>query len=211
MAKALVDKSFSFVCWKIGEFKVKFEVVNTIQYFREIFMIKTSGSKFTRLFYTVSLVVALSACQALPLNQPPTVSHDEYVNTGDLLPIASISTIDGEVLDLQQLGKRKLVILFATWCHDSNNLLNALNSSALLDNDDIEIIAIAREEDEATVTAWRNKRGIKVALAVDNDRSIYKRFASGGIPRLITVGENNKMIKMNLAEGQQQLDKIVWQ
>jgi peroxiredoxin len=210
MAKALVDTYFSFVCWKIVEFKVKYEVVNIIKYFRDIFMIKTSASKFTRLFYMVSLVVTLSACQALPLNQPPTVVHDEYVNTGDLLPIASITTIDGEVFYLQQLGKRKLVILFATWCHDSNNLLNVLNNSALLDNDDIEIIAIAREEDTETVTAWRDKRGIKVALAVDNDRSIYKRFASGGIPRLITVGENNKIIKMNLAEGQQQLDKIVW-
>ena len=104
-----------------------------------------------------------------------------------------------------------MVILFATWCHDSNRLLKALNDSPLLERDDIEIIAIAREEDTDTVTAWRDKRGIKVALAVDNDRSIYKRFASGGIPRLITIGENNKIIKMNLAEGEQQLAKIIWQ
>jgi thiol-disulfide isomerase/thioredoxin len=158
----------------------------------------------------VSLVVTLSACQALPLNQPHTIVHDEYVNTGDLLPIASITTFVGEVLDLRQLGKRKLVILFATWCHDSNNLFNALNNSALLENNDIKIIAIAREEDIETVTAWRDKRGIKVSLAVDNDRSLYKRFASGGIPRLITVDENNKIIKMNLAEGQQQLEKVFW-
>ncbi|PKG81719.1 hypothetical protein CXF85_17250 [Colwellia sp. 75C3] len=174
-------------------------------------MIQSSASKFKQLCFIVSLVITLSACQALPVNQSNAVVHDEYVNTGDSLPIESITTIDGEVIDLQELGKRKLVILFATWCHDSNNLLNALNSSALLDNDDIEIIAIAREEDTETVTAWRDKRGIKVTLAVDNDRSIYKRFASGGIPRLITIGENNKIIKMNLAEGQQQLDKIVWQ
>ncbi len=45
--------------------------------------------------------------------------------------------------------------------------------------------------------------GIKVALAVGNERSIYKRYALGGIPRLITVGENNKIIKMHLAEGEQ--------
>lgn len=173
-------------------------------------MVKSSVSKFKQLCFIVSLLVTVSACQTLPLNQSNTAGHNEYVNTGDLLPIESITTIDGEVLDLQQLGKRKLVILFATWCHDSNNLLNALNSSTLLNNDNIEIIAIAREEDTETVTAWRDKRSIKVALAVDNDRSIYKRFASGGIPRLITINENNKIIKMNLAEGQQQLDKIVW-
>jgi hypothetical protein len=174
-------------------------------------MVKTTDSKLKRLFFTVSLAVILSACQTMPLNQSHVVIHDEYVSSGDLLPIETITTIDGEVVDLQQLEKRKLIILFATWCHDSNNLLNALNSSPLLDNGDVEIIAIAREEDAETVTAWRNKRGIKVTLAVDNDRSIYKRFASGGIPRLITVGENNKIIKMNLAEGEQQLAKIIWQ
>ncbi|PKH87955.1 TlpA family protein disulfide reductase [Colwellia sp. Bg11-28] len=174
-------------------------------------MVKTTESKLKRLFFTVSLAVVLSACQALPLNQSQAIVHDEYVSSGDLLPIEAITTIDGEELDLQQLGKRKLVILFATWCHDSNRLLKALNSSPLLEMEDIEIVAIAREEDLETVTAWRDKRGIKVALAVDNDRSIYRRFASGGIPRLITIGENNKIIKMNLAEGEQQLAKIVWQ
>jgi peroxiredoxin len=165
----------------------------------------------SRLFFTASLLITLSACQALPLNQPEAIVFDEYINTGDILPIENITTIDGEVVNLQQLGKRKLVVLFATWCSDSNRLLKALNSSPLLDDNTIEIIAIAREEDLKTVANWRDKRGIKVSLATDVDRSIYKRFASGGIPRLITVGENNKIIKMNLAEGEEQLNKIVWQ
>ncbi|WP_019027485.1 TlpA family protein disulfide reductase [Colwellia piezophila] len=174
-------------------------------------MRKNSTKLLKQIFFSVTLALTLSGCQVLPLNQNAAVVHDEYINTGDILPIDSITTIDGQELNLHQLGRRKLVILFATWCHDSNRLLKALNSSALLDSDDIDIIAIAREEDLETVTAWRDKRGIKVAIAVDENRAIYKRFASGGIPRLIMVGENNKIIKMNLAEGEQQLDQIVWQ
>ena len=174
-------------------------------------MHKSKVSKLSKLFFTASLVITLSACQALPLNQPEAAVFDEYISMGDVLPIENITTIDGEVVNLQQLGKRKLVVLFATWCDDSNRLLKALNSSPLLDDNAIEIIAIAREEDVETVINWRDKRGIKVTLAADVDRSIYKRFASGGIPRLITVGENNKIIKMNLAEGEEQLNKIVWQ
>ncbi len=168
-------------------------------------------STLKTILLAATVAITLSACQSMPLIQNEAVVHDEYISGGDILPIETITTIDGEVIDFKQPGKRKLIILFATWCHDSNNLLNALNSSPLLDNDAIEIIAIAREEDAKTGTAWRNKNGIKVALGVDSDRSIYKRFASGGIPRLITVGENNKIIKMNLAEGDQQLKKIVWQ
>lgn len=174
-------------------------------------MNKSRTSTLKQLLFTASMALSLSACQAIPLNQPQAVVFDEYINTGDILPLETITTIDGKSVNLQQLGKRKLVVLFATWCSDSNRLLKALNNSPLLDDSSIDIIAIAREEDIKTVTNWRDKRGIKVALAVDNDRSIYKRFASGGIPRLITVGENNKIIKMNLAEGEEQLSKIVWQ
>jgi len=127
------------------------------------------------------------------------------------LPIKPITRLDGVDIDLQRLGKKKLVILFATWCSDSNRLLKALNSSSLLEDDSIEIIAIAREEDADTVRAWRDARNIKVPLAVDVDRSIYRQFATGGIPRIITVAENNKIIVMNLAESSEPLTQIIWQ
>lgn len=173
-------------------------------------MVQTKSKIFNKLLFTIGLVFTLSACQALPTRQPQLPVYDEYISGGDILPIQTITTIDGEVLNLHHLGKRKLVILFASWCTDSNRLLSALNNSALINDKKIEIIAIAREEDQQTIKSWREKSNIKVALAVDTDRSIYKRFASGGIPRLITVAENNKIIKMNLAEGEQQLEKIVW-
>ena len=158
------------------------------------------------------LWLVLSACQS-----PGALSTDEpekfpvYITSGDILPINSITTIDGKEVNLHRTDKKKLVVLFASWCTDSNRLLTALNNSPLLADKSIEIIAIAREEDAATVKAWRDKRGIKVALAVDEDRSIYKKFAAGGIPRLISVDEDNKVIKMTLAEGQEQLSKVIWQ
>ncbi len=49
-----------------------------------------------------------------------------------------------------------------------------------------------------------------MSIALDEDRSIYKRFAGGGIPRIITVNEDNQVIKMNLAEGQAPLSKVIW-
>ncbi len=159
----------------------------------------------------ISLLLLSSACKSTYLTQSPASSpYHEFIKAGDSLPIKTITRLDGEELDLQNLGNKKVVILFATWCSDSNRLLKALNSSPLLGDKSIEIIAIAREESSDTVKAWRDARNIKVPLAVDVDRSIYKQFASGGIPRIITVGENNKVIKMNLAEGEAQLTKIVW-
>ncbi|MGB5290579.1 MAG: TlpA disulfide reductase family protein [Lysobacterales bacterium] len=127
------------------------------------------------------------------------------------MPLASVIDVNGKTIDLTATDKRKLVILFATSCSDSNRAMKALNQSELLNDDSVEIIAIAREEAAETVIAWRDQHGIKIPLAADPDRSIYKMFAAAGIPRFITVSTDNKVIKMNLAEEENQLRLIEWQ
>lgn len=136
--------------------------------------------------------------------------YQEFIHSGDLLPIQYIVDIKGNTIDLRNNKKRKLVILFATWCPDSNRALKALNESPLLDDPAVDVIAIAREETNEDVIKWRDKNNIRVPLATDVNRSIYQQFAAGGIPRLITVGKDNRVIKMNLAEGQEQLKLIQW-
>lgn len=159
----------------------------------------------------MSLWISLFACQSPNAAVDEVANrYQEYITAGDILPIASITTIDGIDINLHRTDKKKLVVLFATWCSDSNRLLTALNNSPLLRDDSMQVIAIAREEDNEIVTAWRDKREIDVVIAVDKDRSIYNRFADGGIPRIITVDEDNKVIKMNLVEGQEQLNKVIW-
>jgi len=165
----------------------------------------------------------LSACQTTggvsPAEDTSSVAataagapkYEEFITTGQLLPIESVVNIDGEIIDLTVPDKRKLVILFATWCPDSNHALQALNQSELLNDDSVEIIAIAREETSETVIAWRDEHGIRTPLAVDPVRSIFNLFAAAGVPRFITVSADNKGIKMNLAEEEDPLRLIEWQ
>jgi peroxiredoxin len=172
-------------------------------------------NKASKLLIVCSTLVLFSACQSTNLSDDTVPQsknkYVEFIHSGDILPIKSMTTIEGKEVNLEHIGKKKLVILFATWCSDSNRLLKAMNNSPLLEDETIEVIAIAREEDKETVKKWRQAHNIKVPLAVDIDREIYKKFAAGGIPRIITVAENNKIIKMNLAEGNKQLKKVVWQ
>jgi peroxiredoxin len=144
------------------------------------------------------------------ITEQAVVKHQEFIHTGDILPISSIIDVNGKTINLANNKKRKLIILFATWCPDSNRALKALNNSPLLNDSTIEIVAIAREENNETVIKWRDEHHMNVPLATDVDRSIYQQFAVGGIPRLITVSQDNKVIKMNLAEGQEQLKLIQW-
>lgn len=142
---------------------------------------------------------------------PEKPKYEEFVTSGQAMPLASVIDVNGETIDLSATDKRKLVILFATSCTDSNRAMKALNQSELLNDDSVEIIAIAREETAETVITWRDQHGIKIPLATDPDRSIYKMFAAAGIPRFITVSTDNKVIKMNLAEEENQLRMIEWQ
>jgi peroxiredoxin len=165
-----------------------------------------------RLCVIVLATSLMSACQTsgtATTHEKP--KYEEFVAAGQLLPIGSVVDVNGKTVDLSTTDKRKLVILFATWCSDSNRALKALNQSELLNDDSIEIIAIAREETAETVIAWRDKHNIRTPLAADPDRSIYKMFAAAGVPRFITVSTDNKVIKMNLAEGENQLSLIEWQ
>ena len=135
---------------------------------------------------------------------------EEFIAAGQTLPIMSVTDVNGETVNLTATDKRKLVVLFAVWCPDSNRAMNALNQSELLNNDSVEIIAIAREDTAETVIDWRDKHDIRIPLAADPDRSIFDMFAAAGVPRFITVSADNKVIKMNLAEGEDQLSLIEW-
>jgi peroxiredoxin len=167
------------------------------------------GERMKNLIGLLIIVSLLTGCASNGMIHPP--KYQEFINSGSLLPITQVESIDGEVFRLDHTGRKKLVILFATWCSDSNRALEALNQSDLLLDDRIDIIAIAREQTNDVVAQWRDEKGIKVTLASDPDRSIYKQFAAAGIPRFVMVDENNKIIKMNLAEGENQLDMIEWQ
>lgn len=184
--------------------------------------IQVCNTSLCRSFTALLLTVLLAACQATggvsgdglaadTSAAAPGPKYQEFIAPGDVLPIESIVDVNGETIDLATPHKRKLVILFATWCKDSNRTLKAMNKSELLADDSIEVIAIAREETVETVVEWRDKHGIKTPLAADPDRSIYKRFAAAGVPRLITVSADNKVIKMNLAEVEDPLSLIEWQ
>lgn len=185
--------------------------------------VQETRMSLSRLCAILLAIFLISACQAngviradkelvdATATSLEKTEYEGFVTAGQAFPFESVIDVNGETVDLAAADKRKLVILFATWCSDSNRALKALNQSELLNDDSVVIIAIAREETAETVIAWRDENGIKVPLAADPDRSIYKMFATAGIPRFITVSADNKVIKMNLAEGENQLSLIEWQ
>lgn len=160
-----------------------------------------------KILITFFAALTLSACAT---TQQKKVEYLFYKNSGDTLPIDKVIDIQGDEVDLTNSNKRKLVILFATWCSDSQRALKALNQSDILNESDLEIIAIGREDTIEKLFNFKKEYNLTFNLAADPKREIYSKFANAGIPRFIMVDKNNLIIDHVIAEGEQQIQKIHW-
>ena len=156
------------------------------------------------------LTAWLGGCAGSPTESVTSATPaSALVTPGQALPLTEMTTVDGATIRLDTPGQKKLVVLFATWCSDSQRAMKALNDSPLL-NEDIAIVAIAREQQADEVRRWQQQTGYRIPLAVDPDRGIYRRFAHSGIPRFIMIDGQNTVVASVLAEGQEQLSAIRW-
>lgn len=157
-----------------------------------------------------TLIVAGCATTQAPSPADTKPKYETYIQVGQVMPLQTVTTIDSKSIDLTNPEKRKLVILFATWCSDSQRAMKALHESDILNQEDLQIVAIARENTVEEIEKFRQERNITIDLVADVDRSIYKQFASAGIPRFIMVDKNNRIVNEVLAEGENQIDLIQW-
>lgn len=157
-------------------------------------------------------ISAMSRTSEQPISNAVTQKpkYETYVNKGQLMPVLELLSIDGNTINLAANDNRKLVILFATWCSDSQRAMRALTQSELIREKDLTIIGIARENSVDEVIQFKQDYGLDFDLVADSDRSIYQQFASAGIPRFIMLDENNQIVDAVLAEGENQLDLIDW-
>ena len=140
------------------------------------------------------------------LNSP--VSYETYIKTGDLFSYTHFIDIYNNDVSLGK--KKKLVILFATWCSDSQRLIKQLQQSSLSQDSQLQIIAIGREENAQSLLQFQQAYNISYSLIADPDRAIYNQYANKGVPRLILLDENNHVVKTLIGEDPNSLQKIRW-
>ncbi|WOT05526.1 TlpA family protein disulfide reductase [Shewanella youngdeokensis] len=140
----------------------------------------------------------------------PKVDYLTYVKAGDPVPVTQFVDSQGNNIDLSQSRNNKLLILFATWCPDSQRAIKSLTASDIYLNPNVDIIGIAREEDKQALDDFAAEYALNFALVADTDRSIYSQFANVGIPRLILLDANNKVVKTIIGESDNAISDVVW-
>jgi len=155
---------------------------------------------------TVALVFAWQVA-ATPQETPRQV--EVYLEQGALQPLLQVNTIDQQSLSLQQEGPRTVLILFATWCHDSQRLFQQLLEQGLPELD-VRYIAIGRGESVERLKEFRLKYPVAVHFVADPDEKIYQQFTNTGLPRVLMFNQQQRLVHTFLGEIPQPRAAIVW-
>lgn len=125
--------------------------------------------------------------------QAARATASAVVHEGDLAPPFEVTTTEGEVVSLEDLrGKVVLLNFFATDCgpclQEASHLEQVWRSRAR--RDDFAMLIVGREETTEAVAAFREEHGLTISMAGDPDRSIYSQYARELIPRTFLIARN---------------------
>lgn len=141
-------------------------------------------NKNRKIVWLAGLLVCLTACVA-DKEEP-----EWYLRAGDELPLFEVTTIDGATVSSADSYKTEMIIVFFnTTCADCRRELPLLqkqyeNDQKLTEEARPQYICISREEGRADVERYWKEEGLTMPVAAQDDRILYSKFASIGIPRI---------------------------
>ncbi len=113
-----------------------------------------------------------------------------YLKAGDQLPEFEVTTLDGQKVSSADSYEHTLVIVFFnTTCKDCQLELPVVEAQykdnmKLPEGERRQYICISREEGAADIEQYWTENHLTLPVSAQNDRSIYSKFASIGIPRI---------------------------
>lgn len=113
------------------------------------------------------------------------------------MPAFTVTDLDGTEINIASLrGKVVLINFWATWCSPCLAELPRLEKQIWqkFKSDDFVMLAIAREQSDEEVAAFKKERGLTFPMASDPTRAIFKLFGNGGIPRSYVVGRDGNIL-----------------
>lgn len=137
--------------------------------------------------------IILIASQALTAVEADSTS---LTRRGEAVPGFSITTLDGQQLNIQDLrGKVLWLNFFATWCPPCKAEMPELEKEVWRKHHDDKfiLIAVGREHSSEELRVFREEQGYTFPIAADPNREIFSLFATANIPRNYIIDREGKI------------------
>lgn len=155
------------------------------------------------------LLLSIAGAESHPFFRQDDI--ESYTKVGQTMPSFSVRTLDGKRVATNSLkGKVALINFWATWCPPCQTEMPRLEKEVWrkFKSDDFVMVAIAREQTEQEITAFRKEYGFSFPMASDPNREIFKLFGNGGIPRSYVIDENGKILFQSVGYAPVEFDKM---
>lgn len=124
----------------------------------------------------------------------------ERIQPGESLPAFSVTTLDGKTVSKSDLlGKPSAVILFTTTCPDCKRQLPEVETVWKLQQNNVNVLAIARDEDRTTISAYWQSAKYTMPASAPGNRKTYNLFDRGsrsGVPLLFLCDTRGTVVRV---------------
>ncbi len=163
--------------------------------------------KRTRIIIGLLLCLTLVGCSSVDEDGDDVV---ERVKVGDHVPSFSVDIVvpsaEGEAsrstFSTAMLTGETVIVLFNTSCPDCQRDLPLLDAYYRQHQGDagFQMVAISREEPEASVAAFWKAKGLLIPYSAQEDRRIYNLFATSIIPRIYFVSQQGIVTRIDIEQ-----------
>ena len=144
---------------------------------------------------TLALLVFCPANYSLGQFIPNAPFKSAYINAPDF----SLKDLQGKVFQLsKQRGKPVLIFFGATWCPYCRNELPAYKEIyETYANRGLEVIYINIMESRVKVAKFAKTYSLPFQILLDEDGGVASSFAVVGVPTLVLIDKEGKIIKIS--------------
>lgn len=158
------------------------------------------------------LAIALAAFVVARSNADQIVDPNAVAKVGDQCPSFTVQMLDGEVISIDSLrGKTVLINFWATWCPPCNEEMTRVEKDIVerFAGEEFVFLPISRGEKPEVVSAWRTKKGYTFDTGLDIDTEIFPLFAETGIPRNYLIGPDDTIVYYEVGYEPELFDELV--